>query len=123
MAGRAPGDHRKEPVKQRTRAPLMLRLAGRVTVMFVAVLLFSLAGVQFARLIDQNIAMAHELSATQSDIGALKLRRERQLRELRRLRDPEGAIPDIHERLRLVGPKEEMIFVSPAPSAAPSTDP
>jgi len=110
-------------VKQRTRAPLMLRLAGRITVMLVAMLLFSLAGIQFARLIDQNIAMAHELSATQADIGALKLRRERQLRELRRLRDPEGAIPDIHERLRLVGPKEEMIFVSPAPSAEPSTAP
>ncbi len=101
----------------------MLRLAGRITVMLVAMLLFSLAGIQFARLIDQNIAMAHELSATQADIGALKLRRERQLRELRRLRDPEGAIPDIHERLRLVGPKEEMIFVSPAPSAEPSTAP
>lgn len=110
-------------MKQRTRAPLMLRLAGRITVMLVAVLLFSLAGIQFARLIDQNIAMAHELSATQTDIGALKIRRERQLRELRRLRDPEGAIPDIHERLRLVGPKEEMIFVSPAPSAEPSTAP
>ncbi|HUZ49144.1 MAG TPA: hypothetical protein VMW12_05300 [Candidatus Dormibacteraeota bacterium] len=110
-------------MKQRTRAPLMLRLAGRITVMLVAMLLFSLAGIQFARLIDQNIAMAHELSATQADIGALKLRRERQLRELRRLRDPEGAIPDIHERLRLVGPKEEMIFVSPAPSAEPSTAP
>ena len=101
----------------------MLRLAGRITVMLVAMLLFSLAGIQFARLIDQNIAMAHELNATQADIGTLKLRRERQLRELRRLRDPEGAIPDIHERLRLVGPKEEMIFVSPAPSTEPSTAP
>ena len=90
-------------------------------VMFVAVLLFSLAGIQFARLIDQNIAMEHELGATHADIAALKVRRERQMRELRRLQDPEGAIPDIHERLRLVGPKEEMIFVSPAP--LPSTAP
>ncbi|MHB8147738.1 MAG: hypothetical protein ACYDGM_10835 [Vulcanimicrobiaceae bacterium] len=110
-------------MKQRARAPLVLRLAGRITVMLVAMLLFSLAGIQFARLIDQNIAMAHQLGATHADITALQLRRERQLRELRRLQDPKGAVPDIHERLRLVGPKEEMIFVSPAPSPQPSTAP
>ena len=101
----------------------MLRFAGRIVVMLVAMLLFSLAGVQFARLIDQNIAMAHELDATQSDIAALRVRREHQLREMHRLEDPRGAIPDIHERLRLVGPKEEMIFLRPAPSVGPSAAP
>jgi hypothetical protein len=83
-------------------------------------LLFSLAAVQFARLIDQNIAMARELSSTQSDIAALRVRRSHQLHDLRRLEDPEGAIPDIHDRLRLVRDDEEIIFVKPAPSADPN---
>jgi hypothetical protein len=61
--------------------------------------------------------MAHELSTVNSDIDALRLRHEEQLRELHRLEDPDGAIPEIHDRLRLVRPNEAIIFVSPAPPA------
>jgi hypothetical protein len=35
------------------------------------------------------------------------------------LSDPRGALPEIHDRLRLVRPGEVLIFVSPAPSPAP----
>lgn len=107
-------------MKQRSlSAGLLLRFAGRFAAVSVGVLTILLVGVQFARAIDQNVAMAHELSSVKSDINALELRRERQRRELVRLEDPEGAIPEIHDRLRLVRPNETIIFVSPAPAASP----
>lgn len=101
----------------------MLSLAGRITAAIVALLFFTLVSVQFARVINQNVALAHELSSTQSDITALQVHREHQLRELRRLESPDGAIPEIHDRLRLVAPNEAIIFVSPAPSPEPTSAP
>lgn len=106
-------------MKQRSRFSLILRFAGRVTATLVALLVFSLVSIQFARIIKQNVALAQELSSTQDDVAALQVRRAHQLRELRRLESPDGAIPEIHDRLRLVGPHEAIIFVSPAPSPAP----
>ena len=123
MAERASGSGRIGPVKNRTGASLMLRLAGRVSAFVIALLVFALVAVQFARVIDQNVALARDLSSTQSDIAALQARRAWQIRELRRLRDPEGAVPEIHDRLKLVRPNEAIIFVSPAPSAAASPAP
>lgn len=102
-----------------TRTQLMLRLAGRVTATFAAVLIVSLVSVQFVRVAKANLALARELSSTQDDISDLQQRRNHQIRELRRLQSPEGSIPEIHDRLRLVGPHEAIIFVSPAPSPAP----
>ena len=53
-----------------------------------------------------------------SDIGALEQRRERSAaRAAHGCAIPQGAIPEIHDRLRLVRPNEQIIFVSPAPSA------
>lgn len=110
-------------MKKRTRAPLLVSFAGRLTAALVALLVFTLVTVQFTRVINQNVALARELSSTESDISALHAHREHQLRELRRLESPDGTIPEIHDRLRLVAPNEAIIFVSPAPSAAPSTAP
>ena len=90
-----------------------------VTAAGVALLVFTLMGVQFARVIGENVAMANELSGVNRDITALQARKAVQLRELRRLRDPDGPVPEIHDRLRLVRPNEAIIFVSPAPSATP----
>ncbi len=106
-------------MKPRVRAALLLRVAGRLAAVGVALLVILLVGVQFARAIGQNVAMANELSTVRSDISALRKHRDQQLRELRRLEDPEGAIPEIHDRLRLVRPNEAIIFVSPAPAATP----
>ncbi len=107
-------------MKQRSwSAGFIVRFFGRFVAVSVAVLIILLVGVQFARAIDQNVAMARELSSVRSDIDALKLRRERQRRELVRLEDPQGAVPEIHDRLRMVRPNETIIFVSPAPSASP----
>lgn len=93
---------------------------GRVTAVALAVLVATLVAIQFARAIGENLNAVHQLSAIHSDITALERRRDYQRRELRRLRDPEGAIPEIHDRLRLVRPNEALIFVSPQP--APPSD-
>lgn len=117
MAGRAPRGPRNEHVKRRARA--ILRLAGRITAATIALLICTLVIVQFARIIGQNVAMAHELSSIRSDVATLQKRHTEQLRELRRLEDPEGVVPEIHDRLRLVRSNEALIFVSPMPSATP----
>jgi cell division protein FtsB len=108
-------------VKRRTRASLVLRLLGRLGAAAIALLVFTLVAIQFARVVDQNVALASELSSTQSEIEQLQARRAWQMRELRRLEDPQGAIPEIHDRLRLVRSNEEIVLVSPAPS--PTTSP
>ncbi|MBV9332716.1 MAG: hypothetical protein JO146_01780 [Candidatus Eremiobacteraeota bacterium] len=102
-----------------------LRLAGRITATALALLVVTLVAIQFARAIGENVAAAHQLSALRSDIATLQQRRDEQQRELRRLRDPQGAIPEIHDRLRLVRPNGELIFVSPQPAvpAGPSATP
>ncbi|HEY6485087.1 MAG TPA: hypothetical protein VIX83_01730 [Candidatus Cybelea sp.] len=84
----------------------------------LVLLVASLIVVQFVRAIGQNVAAAHQLSSLQTDIAALERQRDEQQRELRRLRDPEGAVPEIHDRLRLVRPNEAMVFISPAPASA-----
>jgi cell division protein FtsB len=94
-----------------------LRLAGRILASAIAVLIVTLVAIQFARAIGENVTAVRELSKIRSDIAALQRRRDDQQRELRRLRDPEGAIPEIHDRLRLVRPNETLIFVSPQPSS------
>jgi cell division protein FtsB len=101
------------------RATPALRFAGRMTAAAIGLLIVTLVAIQFARAIGENLAAAHELAAVRSDIKTLRVRRDDQQRELRRLRDPQGAIPEIHDRLRLVRPNEALIFVSPQP--APDT--
>jgi cell division protein FtsB len=95
----------------------VLRLAGRIVAAGIAVLVAGLVGVQFARAIGENVVAARDLSSIRADIAALQKRRDEQQLELRRLRDPQGAIPEIHDRLRLVRPNEALIFVSPQPAA------
>ena len=110
-------------MKRRTGASLIVRLASRITATLVALLVFVLVTIQFARVAHQNIALARELSVANADVAALEAHRAEQLRELRRLRDPEGAVPEIHDRLRLVRPNETIIFVSPAPQGSAANTP
>jgi hypothetical protein len=87
------------------------RLLGRIGVVTVIVVLIALIGVQYARVIGRNLALSHELHAAQRDVAALKVKRALQVREIRRLSDPRGAIPEIHDRLHLVGDKEAIIYL------------
>jgi cell division protein FtsB len=102
-------------VKRRTTA--VLRLAGRIVALAFGLLAATLVVTQFARAIGENLNAARQLSSIRSDIATLERRRDEQQLELRRLRDPQGAIPEIHDRLRLVRPNETLIFVSPQPAA------
>jgi cell division protein FtsB len=121
MAGRRVGTHRKRALTRRSRPAL--RFAGRMTATALALLVVALVGIQFARAIGENVSASRELSSIRSDITALRRRRDDQQRELRRLRDPQGAVPEIHDRLRLVRPNETLIFVSPQPAAESSVAP
>lgn len=124
MGVRAPRRHRKNLTHaRRVRAALVLRLVGRLAAAGVGLLVFTLVGIQFGRVIGQNVALARSLDATQSDVAALEARREWQTRQLRRLEDPEGTVPEIHDRLRLVAPNEAIVFISPLPSPSASPAP
>ncbi|MBV8066621.1 MAG: hypothetical protein JO113_01490 [Candidatus Eremiobacteraeota bacterium] len=105
------------------RPSAKLRLAGRATAAALALLVVTLVAIQFARAFGENVTAVRELSAIRSDISALQRRRDEQQRTLRRLRDPEGAVPEIHDRLRLVRPNETLIFLSPQPASAPNSAP
>ncbi|HET7815891.1 MAG TPA: hypothetical protein VFL13_16125 [Candidatus Baltobacteraceae bacterium] len=96
-----------------------MTLLRRLVLVVAAIAVFTLVSLQFAHIVDENIAMANSLSSVQQDISALKLRRRAEEREIRRLNDPEGAIPEIHDRLRLTRPDEALIYVKPAPSHPP----
>ena len=89
----------------------VLRLAGRLALVAVIVCVLVLVGAQFAGIVAKNVAMAHEVTASRSQIAALEKRERDQRRTLIRLASPEGAVPEIHEKLRLVGPHEEIIYV------------
>ena len=89
----------------------LIRALGRVGVASVVGVFVAVVGVQYARVIGRNVALAHELRAVDGDVAALKTKRARQMREIRRLSDPHGAIPEIHDRLHLVGDKEAIIYL------------
>lgn len=89
----------------------LFRLSGRIGVVCVALVAFSVIGVQYARVIGRNVALAHELRDVERDVVTLRARKTQQERDIRRLSDPRGAIPEIHDRLHLVGDKEAIIYL------------
>jgi cell division protein FtsB len=89
----------------------LFRLISRIGVVCVALVVLSLIGVQYARVIGRNLALAQELHDVQRDVAQLHAKREQQQREIHRLSDPRGAIPEIHNRLHLVGEKEAIIYL------------
>jgi hypothetical protein len=70
-----------------------------------------LIGVQYARIIERNIAYVQQVHGVESDVSALEAKRDEQLRQIVRLSDPQGAIPEIHDRLHLVGDHEAIIYL------------
>jgi len=94
------------------RARPLLRFSARVGIVAVAGTVFALITVQYVRIVERNLWYAHEVAQVQRDVAALERKRDEQLREIRRLSDPEGAIPEIHDRLHLVGSHEAIIYVA-----------
>ncbi len=91
-----------------------MRLAGRLGVATLALAISALIGVQYAHVIGRNVALARELHSVQHDVAALRAREVEQNKEIRRLSDPRGAIPEIHDRLHLVRDKEAIIYLEHA---------
>jgi hypothetical protein len=104
---------------KRTGAAGILRFFSRLIFGLAAVVVFTLVSIQFARIVNENIAMAHSLSSVQQDVQVLREHRRQDERDLRRLLDPEGAVPEIHDRLHLVRSNEAIIYIKPAPATHP----
>jgi cell division protein FtsB len=111
MANGAPGNGKNRPVKK--RAAQVFRLLSRMAVAAMVLVVATLVSIQFAHIVNENVAMARSLSSVQKDIGVLAHRKRSEQREIRRLMDPQGAVPEIHDRLHLVGPNETIIYVKP----------
>ncbi len=97
-----------------------MRLAGRLFVVAAVAAFLALVGLQYARVIGQNIALARSLHDVETDITSLQAKRVAQGREIRRLSDPRGAIPEIHDRLHLVDPHEAIIYLKGPDGAVPA---
>jgi cell division protein FtsB len=97
-----------------------LRGASRIGIACVALALIAFVAAQYARAIGRNFTLSADLARTRLQIADLEQRRGEQIREIRRLHDPAGAIPEIHDRLHLVGPNETLIFVRGVPTPAPT---
>jgi len=99
-------------------------VSGRVCLLGLGACVAATVGLQFEGIVAKNVAVASELAQSRADIDALRAREAHQVRTIRRLSDAHGAIPEIHDKLRLVGPREEIIYVRglPAPTAQPDDD-
>jgi len=91
--------------------PPVLAWLGRVGVTIIGGTFAVLVTVQYARIVERNVAYIQQVHAVESDISALERKREQQLRQIRRLSDPQGAIPEIHDRLHLVSDHEAIIYL------------
>jgi hypothetical protein len=89
----------------------MLRSLTRAGVVAIAGTFAVLIGVQYARIIQRNVAYVREVHGVERDVTALEQKRAEQLRRITRLSDPNGAIPEIHDRLHLVGDREAIIYL------------
>ncbi len=97
----------------------ILRVLGRLTIVTLALGVAAVIAIQSERVVARNVALSRELSATRTLIAALRAKRHKQERLIRRLSDPRGTVPEIHDRLRMVGPREDLIYVKGGPSPAP----
>jgi cell division protein FtsB len=88
-----------------------LHVVRRLAVVAVVAAFVVVVGLQYARIIQRNLAMAGELASAQRDVATLQARRTDQDWQIRRLSDPVGAIPEIHDRLHLVGDHEAIIYL------------
>lgn len=89
----------------------ILRAMTRLGIAGIVCTGLALVTVQFARIVERNVNYAQQVGDVQRDVTGLERKREQQQREIRRLSDPQGVIPEIHDRLRLVTDHEEIIYV------------
>ncbi len=88
-----------------------LRRATRIAAAALFAIVVTLTAVQFTKIIARNVAMMRSLHQIQTDERVLRLRKRQQERELDRLSDPVGSIPEIHDRLHLTTSHEAIIYL------------
>jgi cell division protein FtsB len=88
-----------------------LRLLGRVAIVAIAGAFVFVVGLQYVRIIGKNAGLAAQLAAAENDVRNLHAKRSEQAQHIRRLSDPAGAIPEIHDKLHLVGDHETIIYI------------
>jgi len=91
-----------------------IRLAGYGAAGSIACVLAVVMVLSCVRVVGRNIALAHELHHVEDDVQTLQARRIAQERDITRLSDPSGSIPEIHEKLRLVRDDEAIIYLKKA---------
>lgn len=93
----------------------IFRAAARVVAVAAVLAFVAMVALQYARIVHRNIVLAHALGSVQTDVARLTTERARQDATIKRLEDPRGAIPEIHDRLHLTLPHEAIIYLRPAP--------
>ena len=93
------------------RGRFVLRLLSRGAVIALAGAFITVVGLQYARIIAKNVDLADRLKGAQNDVRSLQSKRVAADAEIRRLSDPQGAIPEIHDKLHLVGDHEAIIYL------------
>jgi hypothetical protein len=89
----------------------LLRSLTRAGAVIIGGTFAVLIGVQYARIIERNVGYVQQVRDVERDVAALQTKRAEQLRKIKRLSDPSGSIPDIHDRLHLVGDHEAIIYL------------
>ena len=92
------------------RSPLLRSLARAVCLLLAGTFVV-LVAVQYVRIVERNLAYMQQVRDVEREVAALQLERDDQLRRIVRLSDPRGAIPEIHDRLHLVGDREAIIYL------------
>ena len=101
----------------------LMRVAGRLAVLAACFVVTTVVVIQYGRIVARHVALSHALASTRAEISVLRAKERKQKRVIERLSDPHGAIPEIHDRLHVVAPHEELIYLKPAPSRAPEPPP
>lgn len=101
-------------------AARLLRFAARLALLAVVAMVPAVIAVQFEGIVAKNVALSRQLAASRADIETTREVTRAQRDTIVRLSDPHGAVPEIHEKLRLVGPREELIYVRGLPASPPA---
>jgi hypothetical protein len=88
-----------------------VRLGARFGAILVVGVFALTVAAQYAHIVHRNVSYALQLRDVQNDVAALERKRIAQQREIARLSDPQGAIPEIHDRLHMVSDHEEIIYL------------
>lgn len=92
----------------------ILRATVRALVVGAVLVSASTIAIQYAKMVHRNVVLANALASTRTEIARLESERERRIATVKRLEDPRGSIPEIHDKLHLTLPGESIIYLKPS---------